>query len=217
MRLNNAARLLAWAFAIYFWFFTSAFSATTGGEAAAVDEAGRVQDILVAQPFQLDKPYVHAWRKEQPLVSAGYLLVLAVDPAFARPKQTSEPVLYVGGQTAERLNAGDVSGRLVVIVPSSLNAQGEVAVDLNKSMIWFGTPELPERIDATQVSAESNLAVRNGVKPMPASKLSAAISRGGKMLRLPNREALERKAAEWIQEYSPNETDLVRGLTVTNK
>src|SRR6266852_7796385 len=208
MKSYNGACLTACAAWLCFSFLTSVWAA---------DERDPVRDIVFAQPFRLDKPYAHTWRKEQPLVSSGYLLVLAVDPEFVHPRQTAEPVLYVGDQTAERVNAGDVSGRLVVIVPSPLNARGEIALDLSKALIWFGTPELPERIDAAQVNAETNLALRKGVKPLPGPKVQAAVRRGGRMLQLSDREALERKAAQLIQEYSPNETDLIRGLTLTNK
>lgn len=185
--------------------------------ASAADERGPVQDILFAQPFRLDKPYTHSWRKEQPLVKAGYLLVLAVDPEFVRPLQTAEPVLYVGDQTAERINAGDVSGRLVVLVPSSSNSQNDPTLDLSKALIWFGAPELPERIDAARVNVEINAALNRGAKPWPAEKVRVALRRGGRALHLRNREALEHRLATLLQEYSPNETDLIRGLRVTNK
>src|SRR5262245_55713327 len=128
--------------------------------ALAADQSSPVRDILFAQAFRLDKPYTHTWRKEQPQVSAGYVLVLAVDPEFVRPQQTPEPVLYVGDQTAERINAGDVSGRLVVLVPSAANSRGEIALDLNKALIWFGGTELPERVDAAQVNAEAGAAIK---------------------------------------------------------
>ncbi len=185
--------------------------------AAAANEGNPVRDILFAQAFRLDKPYTHAWRKEQPQVSAGYVLVLAVDPEFVRPQQVAEPVLYVGDQTAERINAGDVSGRLVVLVPSSSNSRGEVALDLNKALIWFGAPELPERVDAAHLNAEINAAVQKGMKPLAEQKVRAALRRGGSVLRLANREALERRVATLLEEYSPNETDLIRGLRLSNK
>jgi hypothetical protein len=185
--------------------------------ASAADNGGPVRDLVFAQAFKLDKSYTHTWRKEQPQVSAGYVLVLAVDPEFVHPKQVAEPVLYVGDQTAERINAGDVSGRLVVIVPSKVDARGEVALDLNTALIWFGSPELPEQIDAAQLSAELNAALRKGVKPFAQQRVQGALRRGGKAIRLLNREALERKIATVLQEYSPNETDLIRVLKITRK
>jgi hypothetical protein len=185
--------------------------------AAPSDGSNPIRDILFAQAFRLDKPYTHAWRKEQPQVSAGYVLVLAVDPEFVRPQQVAEPVLYVGDQTAERINAGEVSGRLVVLVPSSANSRGEVVLDLNKALIWFGSPELPERVDAVQVNAETSAAIQRGMKPPSEDKIRSALRRGGSLLRLANREALERRLATLLQEYSPNETDLIRGLSLSGK
>jgi hypothetical protein len=185
--------------------------------AEAADAGNPVRDIVFAQAFRLDKPYTHAWRKEQPQVSAGYVLVLAVDPEFVRPQQVAEPVLYVGDQTAERINAGDVSGRLVVLVPSSSNSRGEVALDLSRALIWFGAAELPERVDTAQVNAEQGAAQKKGVKPLAEQNVRAALSRGGSVLHLANREALERKVAALLQEYSPNETDLIRGLSISGK
>lgn len=182
----------------------------------AAENASHVQDILYARAFKLEKPYAHTWRKEQPQVSAGYILVLSVDRDFARPKQVAEPVLFVGNQTAERINAGDMSGHLVVLVPSDVDARGEMILDLNSALIWFGAPELPERIDAAQLATESSAAVRNGIKPLEPARLNAARRQGGKTLRLANREALEKKVAALLEQYSPNETDLIRGLKVAN-
>ena len=70
-----------------------------------------VRDVLFAQPYALDEAYTHAWRSEAPETAAGYLLVLEVDEAFTVPRDTLESVLYVGDQTAERINWGTGSGR----------------------------------------------------------------------------------------------------------
>jgi len=105
----------------------------------------------------------------------------------------------------------------VVIVPSTVNARGEVDLDLSSVPIWFGAPELPERIDAAQLNAELAAALRKGVRPLAQERVQGALRRGGKSLRLPNREALQQKIAALLQEYSPNETDLIRGLKVTKK
>src|SRR6266852_9627353 len=208
MRLN----IDVWLTALTGWL---SFSLPTS--ASAADNGGPVRDLVFAQAFKLDKSYTHTWRKEQPLVSSGYVLVLAVDPEFVRPKQVAEPVLYVGNQTAERINAADVSGRLVVIVPSTVNTRGEVDLDLSTVPIWFGAPELPERIDAAQLNAELSAALRQGVRPLAQERVQGALRRGGKSLHLPNRQALDQKIAALLQEYSPNETDLIRGLKVTKK
>ena len=123
--------------------------------------------ILAAHPFVLDEPYVHEWRAEKPAVRAGYLLALEVAPELARARQTYEPVLYVGSQTAERCNAPMEGGSLIVLVPAELGAEGGVALDLATTPIWFGSLELPERVDATRIVAELELARRAGIGPAP--------------------------------------------------
>lgn len=175
--------------------------------AAAADAP--IKGIVFAQPFRLDQPYTHQWRKEQPQTSSGYIIVLEVDPAFVRPQQVAEPVLYVGDQTAERINAGDVSGKLVVLVPGP--------VDLARSRIWFGSAELPEQVDAATVRAESAAAMRAGIQPVANEAVQAALRRGGKALQLANREALERRLAQVVQQYSPAERDLIKGLSLSRK
>src|SRR5258706_85949 len=72
---------------------------------------GPVRGILYAQPFALEQPAVHWWRKERASYSAGWLVVLEVDPALVQPTARAEPVLYVGHETAERFNHGWKRGR----------------------------------------------------------------------------------------------------------
>src|SRR5262245_34281476 len=43
--------------------------------------------LLQAQPFTLEKAATHWFRKEQPTYTAGYVLVLAVDPSLVFPRQ----------------------------------------------------------------------------------------------------------------------------------
>ncbi len=90
-------------------------------------------------------------------------------------------------------------------------------MDLNTAPIWFGGADLPEWVDAAKVSAEANAALRNGVKPPAADRVQAALRRGGKTAHLANREALERKLAAVLQEFSPNETDLIRTLRLSSR
>src|SRR5258707_13144593 len=87
-------------FAIWLIALTAWLSVSQASSASAAENRGPVRDLVFAQAFKLDKSYPHTWRKEQPQVSSGYVLVLAVDPEFVRPKQVAEPVLYVGNQTA---------------------------------------------------------------------------------------------------------------------
>src|SRR5262245_4270050 len=84
-----------------------------------VTPAGEVA-LLYARPFTVEVPFTHVWRAEQPVFSAGVVVVLSVDPDLVHPRQTAEPILFVGDQTAERVNFGHESGRVVAIVPSAL-------------------------------------------------------------------------------------------------
>ena len=128
---------------------------------AAPAGANSVLGLLHAEPFHLATPYTHSWRAERPSFSSGWLLVLAVDPEVVVPRQTAEPVLVVGLQTAERINHGDVSSRLVVIVPATFDAaRGLPDLDPARAPAWFAAPALPEdpRL-AAQISAlEAQLA-----------------------------------------------------------
>jgi hypothetical protein len=167
---------------------------------AAVDE------LVSARPFQLDEGFEYNWSVERPLVESGVILVIKVDPALVYPRQIAEPVLYVGDHTAQRLNLGDESGYVVALVPGD--------VDLTKTPIWFGTPELPERVDADMAKAERILADRAGIRPFSVDQVQAAQARGGAPMRMANMTALLAPVATLIEEYSPAETDLVTSYRV---
>ncbi|MCB9914259.1 MAG: hypothetical protein H6828_03795 [Planctomycetes bacterium] len=171
-----------------------------------------VRDVLLAQPFVLDEPYVHTWRAEQPGVSAGYVLVLEVEEPFTIPRNTAESVLYVGDQTAERINWGTDSGRVVALVPAPQGADGLPVLDLAQALCFYGRPELPERVDAARIAEEQALAVAQGVGPLPAARVAEALATGGEVVHLADRTTLERYAAELVLEYAPAEAELAQGL-----
>jgi hypothetical protein len=173
--------------------------------------AGAIE-VVEAQPFVVDQPFVHEWRKEKPLVSAGYLLVLKVAPDLARPRQTYEPVLYAGEQTAERCNFPENGAYLVVLVPAPADASGRVQLDLERTPIWFGSLELPERVDASRIAAEVASARAQGVRPARPGANARLRSTPAETLRVNAREDLNPYLADWIERYSPEETDLVAQL-----
>jgi hypothetical protein len=158
-----------------------------------------VANVLYARQFTLETGYKHTWRNEQPTVTTGTILVLEVNPDLVYPRQVAEPVLYVGNQTAERVNvAGSAyeSGRVIAIVPGTF--------DLKTTTIWFGTPELPERVTANTITQQQSLANSAGIKPLAASKVDAAVKAGGAPLRVKDREALQPTIDELNQKYSPS-------------
>ncbi len=162
---------------------------------AAVDE------VLYARPFVLNEGFRFDWCKQPFQVSQGTILVLKVKPELVVPRETAEPLLYVGNQTAMRLNAGNESGCIIVIVP------GEV--DLTKDPIWFGTPEVAERVDANRVAAEREKAEKAGIKPVTAEKAQVAKDKGGTRVNAADMSALLRDTlAGLVEQYSPQEKRL---------
>lgn len=172
-----------------------------------------VNGVLFAQPFLLEESYTHQWRAEQPSVNAGYLLVLEVDEAFTVPRNTLESVLYVGEQTAERINWGTGSGRIVAVLPTPIGADGMPQLDFSTALAWYGSPELPERVDAARIAAELADARTAGLTPLDPAGVALALEEGGELLTLADKTALERYAAEeLLLTYSPSEAELAESL-----
>lgn len=175
----------------------------------AITHSSLVQ-LVLARPFTLEKAFVHEWRAERPQVSAGIALVLHVeDRSLIHPRQGFEPVLYVGNQTAERLNTGHESGYLVAVVPAGLDEKGHVDLDLSTTPIFFGDPELPERVDAAAAQLQLDKAVADGVQAAGVSVVEAAMQ---DQVRFADDWELRVWAADLIESYSPQEADLVSGL-----
>jgi hypothetical protein len=157
-----------------------------------------VKNILFAQPFTLQTPFINTFSKERERVSTGVLIVVEVDPALVIPRNALEPVLYAGDVTVLRLNQGERSGRVIGIVPGTIN--------LATTPIWFGTPELPERVTASMIQRERGLAERAGVRAFTADKMSS-IQRP--VIAAQDLATLLRTvAADLVYQYSPQEKQL---------
>ena len=186
-------------------------------QAAAVESEF---ELLYARPFILQEAYEHSWRKETPMVSSGYVLVLRADAERIRPRQVYEPVLFVGGQTAERVNAPQSetaeTAQLVVVVPAPLDEEGKVDLDPWKVPIFLGSKVLPEDVDEKRIQLELTQAKRLGVPGPKVPKVSglAAVTQPKQVLRLADRNALQLELASLIEFYSPEEIDLVNGMRV---
>jgi hypothetical protein len=158
-----------------------------------------VIDIVFARPFTLEKGYTYTWNEERPIVRSGILVVIKVNPDLVIPRNSAEPVLYAGNQTVQRLNHGHKSGHVIAIIP------GEV--DLTRDPIWFGRPELPERVSAKVIRSERVLADEAKIRPFPAEKIRSVTE--GPPLRVPDLYTLLRDhAAELVLKYSPQEKEL---------
>jgi hypothetical protein len=184
----------------------AAFTAHPVEDPAFVESLTRAPvELLYAAPFELLESATHFWRADQPTYQSGLVLVVEVDPNLAQQRQTLEPVLYVGGQTAERVNNGYPSGRLVLIVPN-LDLDG-----LASAPMFYGAPALPEQLTAEAIATELAIAVDRGNGAPTTERITAAtrdaigaVDLGGLYFEL----------SHVIEEYSPEETDLIRGFRV---
>ena len=164
-----------------------------------------VDAVLYARPFRVATAFSHAWRKERPTATEGLLLVLQVDPALVYPRQSAEPVLYVGDQTAMRLNVGWPSGRVVAIVPGLRSlAPG--------TPIWFGSPRLPESVTADVIASERALADAKGVGATAGAAIAPALQRGGATIAASDLNGVMRAAASVVRDWAPGEEDVASAL-----
>lgn len=152
-----------------------------------------VRGVLYARPFTLDAPFRYDWSAEHPEVSSGLVLVLEADPALLRPRETQEPVLFVGSLPAQRVTRAFESGRVVVLVPGP--------VDLASDPVWFGTPGLPEQVDATTARAERGLAAQAAIAPAGRRAADAALAKGGPPARYASKTELLQALEALAREY----------------
>lgn len=185
-------------------------STRTAAELPAVRED--VRGILYACPFALQEGYQHNWRADPTWVTAGWLLVLEVNPDLVQPSQEVEPVLYGGDQTLERVNLGHRSGRVIAVLPGLPGPDGGPAGDLRATTFFFGSPMLPEEVGGERIRIEGEAAAARGALPFGVEALEASRARGGDLLRLADRTQLHRTAAELVLEHSPQERELAEGL-----
>lgn len=157
-----------------------------------------VDEIIVAQPFVLEKSYRFDWSAERQDVREGTLVVLKADPELVMPRNALEPVLYAGNKTVQRLNHGAGTGILIGIIPGN--------VDLATTPIWFGAPGLPESVTDETIRKERALAERSEIRPFAeiaverASRERVAASDLADLLRT--------RVADLVIEYVPEERSL---------
>ncbi len=159
-----------------------------------------VRGLLYARPFRLREPYVYSFLAGQPAILRGSLLVLAVDPEVARPRDVDVPVLYGGDTPLHLTNTGYSSGRMVIIAPEWF--------DLANSPVFFGSMELPERVDRARGREEQALAIGRGAVPFASAERAAARAAGGDSLVCAGSVELFRAVADLIDRYAPDEKEL---------
>ena len=159
-----------------------------------------VRGLLYAQPFTLADSYRYEWSAEMPSIHMGTILVVAVDPSLARPRDARPPVLYAGDTPVEIVNTGYSSGNLVVVVPEG--------VDPATRPLYYGEPALPEQIDAEAGGEALAMAWMRGASPFLPGVWDAARAVGGEPVELADRAALYRLLADLVDRYAPDEHGL---------
>lgn len=193
-------RIARWLFFINVLSFSSL--AVSAGEPPDINKLvtpAAVADVVNIQPFTLEQGYSFDWSQERPFIKSGTLVVFKVNPDYVYPRNAAEPVLYAGHQTAQRLNQGQESGYVIAIIP------GEI--DLAREPVWFGSPELPERVNAETIQMERARAEKAGIKPFEAARVQSVTRErlGASDLA----ELLREPVAELVMKYSPQEKALV--------
>lgn len=174
-------------------------AAAAHGQTAPVPKTpAAALEVIEIHPFKLREGYRSDWLASRPSVSDGLLVVLKVGPEYVVPRNAAEPVLYAGDVTVQRLSQGDRSGYVIGIVPGK--------VSLENALVFFGRPELPERVDAEIVAREREIALASGIKPFTREQVERAL---GEEVNVHDLSALLRgPAADLVTKYSPDEKDL---------
>lgn len=139
---------------------------------------GAPVEVVACQPFTLRAPYAHRCRREGGDVRSGHLVVVRAAAGFIIPRQVAEPVACFGSQTGERLWGSPDRGLAIYLVPAwdegsdAARRAGNPMVD----PVFFGSPELPERVDAAWIAVErarAEAAIAGGAMAPPARPVAA--------------------------------------------
>ena len=153
------------------------------------------QRLLHVAQFEMEEPFPFTWHAEKMPVRQGTMLVIEVAPELILPRQTAEPVLYVGEHTAWRVSGYNEAGIVVAFVPAH--------VDLSVAPVWFGSPELPERVDGETAARELQTARSAGIAPFDGETLERVAARTDEMQVLAHRPQLLTTLPELSQRYIP--------------
>jgi hypothetical protein len=185
----------------------------TGYDRKTVEESPVA--LLYAQPVTLEEPTTYLMRADQPVVSAGYLVVVQTNPAILPVRQAHNPILFAGDMPVERINGDDEPRVFIGFVPSGLDARGGFALDLARTPLYWAYPEvLPESLKPDLAQAALANALAGGAAPQAKERVGQALAAGGPVVHLGTYGDLRRHAASVIEQFSPGETDLIAGLRV---
>ncbi|MFT4623877.1 MAG: hypothetical protein ACI8PZ_002533 [Myxococcota bacterium] len=133
-----------------------AASAEPAEPIAIVDPGDGVRHLRFAQHASLATPATYTMSADGGAYSEASLFIAEVDPALIAPRQVGVPVLYVGATPARVLHRSP-AGCVVGLVPGH--------VDWTTTALFFGSTELPERVDAARGALEREAARAAGIMP----------------------------------------------------
>jgi len=146
-------------------------SAHADDPVAIADPGDGVRQVVWARRLELTAPFADTMQAGAPLLREGWLVQLAVDPRFDVVSQLPTPVLYAGAAPARPFDLGRGDGCVVALVHDG--------APLDELRFFYGSTELPARVDAARGRAEEAAAVDKGVTPRPAAEVQQAITSGG--------------------------------------
>lgn len=173
--------------------------AVAGAATPEFDAPRPIERLIYARSFTLEEGFSYQWSAERPRVREGMLLVLEADPDLVRARESAEPVLYVDRFPVRRLARDETSGRMLVLVPAR--------VKLTEAEIWFGAPDLPERVTVGVALEQAKAARAAGVAPLERSAVRSALKAGGAPADLHSRAELWSLIEELVAEYLPSVAD----------
>lgn len=164
-----------------------------------------VPTIISLQPITIKEPYATDFRSEHPQVSSGWLMVIRGDAAVLAPRALAEPLLLASGsdwiESVEWFNHGFATGYRVCFIPSTGEQHGGAPRTMEGLRVWFGSPQLPEIVDAKTLQSERALADRVGIVAASGVKIENSAAKT-----LANRDELVSAAKALIARWAPDES-----------
>ncbi len=152
-----------------------------------------VVDIVYARPFRVQEGYRSYWHGRNTMVTRGYMVVLVVDPALREPRASGMPVLLSDSTVMEMFNFGNLSGKVVAVVPNLDSLTGV--------RMWFGPVGCADQMNPVKIEASRAEAVAHGIQPFSPERIAAALSVGGETLVVSRRAALVGEVLALVGQY----------------
>jgi hypothetical protein len=157
--------------------------------------------VIHVQEVTLEQEYETDFRKERSLVASGWLIVLRGRGDVLAPRALAQPLLLADGEgwieSVEWFNHGVPSGVRVAFIPRTSDA-AKAKQALAAARVWFGTPGLPEQVDARRLTEESARANSVGLARQRLATTAPALA-------LKDREALLAAANALVKRHAESE------------